>query len=500
MLLQDASPCHGLLDWALRAVLPAFPSAPIGNVFAVVNTAIGFVAIFLVARLLYRLTASMLIAAAITLALLATPVFTRSLAPAVSLAVLAVTAAGWLQLLTAAHQPSGRLKHMLLAGFFFALVPALAPAAVSACAADTPSAIGPAIRDAVSAFGPLPYALAALGLFAAWPELQRRESWLPALLAGVPLALALFVRGNAEGVAVLAAALWSLAAIGLSEIVRRAGTRAPERATVFALLALVFLLQFQRLTRADVSSLAVRDGHEAMTLAGVRRLVRLMPAVTIVDEDASTDLLFRAARVERLRKQLTVVRRERSALAAAAERGPLFALPRAQRDLQYRGVEFAADIGGSVARVQAVRNCATTAAEWQDVSAYVAGGRFALVAPVVDARGPVEMYVGSDVSLAARAAGWPPRDLRGFHVREYERARLPDLESVLRQRGIAAPSSLLTAPRVTHLELWRTPSAPNALPVALTGTPSAAVARAVGPGPALELCRWLEFTPTRIAH
>ena len=487
-----------MLDWALRAALPALASTPIGTIFTAVNTAIGLLALALIARLVYRLTASAAVAAAIAVALVATSVFERRLAPAIPLALLAASAGGWLQLLSAARRPADRTKHFVRACGCFALIPLLAPAAVFGCPAAAPPPFGAAARDAIAALGPLPYALAALGLFAAWSPLQRPEARGAALLAAVPLVLAFVIRAEAAGVAILAAAVWCLAAVGLAQILAHAGTRGPARLLAIAIVVLVPLLQWQRLSLSGVPPLVVRDGHDAVTLEAVGRLVRRLPAVTIVDEDASTQLLLRAARVERLRKQLVIVPRNPTAVATAVERGVVFAFARAQRELQYRGVEFTSDLGGSLARVQAVRPCVSTALEWQDVSASLAGARFALVAPTDAARGPVEVYLGSAVPLGARAEGWAPRDLRGFQMREYERARRPDLEAVLRQAGVDPASPILTAPRVTRLELWRTPGAPATLPLVLAAPPSAAVARAVGgPGSALELCPWLEFPPTR---
>ena len=420
LLLQESPACRGLLEWLTAATLPAFASAPIGTVLTALNSTIAFTALAVFARLLYLLSRSVAVAVAIAGAVVATGVFERTLAAAVAPAMLGLCAAGWLQLHHASDGPAQeRRRHLLTAVCLFAFMMLLSPAWLPGCRAVSS---GP-FDGFVASLGPLPFALAALGVFAALPRLQHADARVPAALAAIPLVPAILLRSAPEGTAILAAALWCLASVGLAHVFEHASPRRVSRLLWLALVLLVPVLQIERLRHSDDSPRVVRDGHETMTLDGMRRLARAMPAVTVIAEDASVELLLRAARVERMGKPLTIVPREPAAIAAASARGAVYAFTLAQRELQYRGIGFRApDIGGPLAAVDTVRECVALGGTWADVTRQLHTGRFALVAPRADVRGPVELYLGSDVSVGATARGWASRDLRGFHVRE-SRAR-----------------------------------------------------------------------------
>jgi hypothetical protein len=248
-----------------------------------------------------------------------------------------------------------------------------------------------------------------------------------------------------------------------------------------AVMVLLPLLQFQRLSLRGAAGASSSYGHGALSTDTLRRILRALPDATLVAEDASLELLVRAAS-PRLRaggQDVRVVPRRAAAVSAALAAGRIFAFPRAQLALQHQGVELSGRAMGipGVAEVQRVVDCARVGRQWSDAPTLTVAGGFALIARREDARGPVTIYLGSRENLRTAAVGWPARATRGFQVREYARAERPDLADALQAQGIPPSSGVLTAPYVVRIVMWRTPGAADVLPVALSRPPDVALAK-----------------------
>jgi hypothetical protein len=210
----------------------------------------------------------------------------------------------------------------------------------------------------------------------------------------------------------------------------------------------------------------------------MRRLLNLVPTgSTLVEEDAGTDLLLRAALSggRRPAKALAIAPLARKAVVAALTAGRVFAFPTGQRELGLRGfvIEAMTDVPGADARgmavVSATRACVQLGKTWADLSRIGANGRVALVADTDLATGPAVIYFSGTNDYTPGPDGWPPRTMPGFDLRMFDRdnpasAALTDAEAAnagLRDHPLFASS------HIARLTLFRTPHAPLALPIVL---------------------------------
>ena len=548
--LADPAACPGLLEQLSPLALRRFDGLRVGALLAWTNGAIVIAALAAFTRLAHILSGSLICAAAAAAATIATATFDRTLRPTEALAVLGLwswagvalapasadafrSAAATRQLVAAlaivpllaprlflpavalamvtaggAERRRARLLAMVTAAASVVLLmlrsfttlaptgPARLPLAGCVLPAWTSSvSVGEAIATALGDVGPFPVGLAALGIFVAAGPDRSRFGWAAIVWVVAPL----FAGGAAltAGVAVF----WCLVAIGLGEVLVEGRSSMARRLAASLLLLLLPILQHQRLAGQEPPASTMGQG--ALTAGRVSSALRALPPVTLVAEDASTDLVLRAVSSSRAvgGRPVRVSPRDAASVAVALGRGPVFAFPRGQRELQHRGVAFVSKPSpAGLAQVDGVQGCSPVDRSWKESPAVVRTSRFALVATRPDARGPLTLYFGSDAPLSASALDWTGREMRGFHPRPYSAADRAELREALISQGVPASSGVLTAPHVLRLVLWRTPAAPAVLPVALSAHPTIAIARldAASHRDGIELCPSYAFEPATI--
>ncbi len=548
--LVDPPDCSGTLDLILALMLRGLDGVSVGTLLAWINGLIAFAALAAFSCLVRALTGSLLITVACGCALIATAAFERALGPANALAVLTAVSVAAL----AAHRlasdleaaRSGRAQIVAASAAIALLAPSLIlPAAlvivwtlatlerpltgrgVAIAIAVAASAAGAAsvavylsssdlstsrtalacvwqsgsdgggtrerIAQAAADIGPFPFALAALGLFAYFSgSTKTQRNWAIAALSVLLLA-AWHATDAAETVPVVVG-FWCLVAIGLRELMAEGAARTARRVAAVIVLALLPILQVERLRQQDPSPAPSVYGYGDLSQEALWRTLRALPDVTIVAEDASTDLLLRASmsQLERSGKNLRMIPRDARAIAGALKEGRVFAFPRAQAELRNRGVQFEKSAGQAIglAEVGAVHPCSPLERRWTDAPAAAVAGGFALVASHPDGRGPVTIYLAGPGPFTATPLGWRDREKRGFHVRTYAQAELGELRDALTTQGLDPSSPVLSAAHVVRVTMWRTPGAPTVLPVTLTERPRTAIARVEEQTdrPALEVC------------
>jgi hypothetical protein len=254
------------------------------------------------------------------------------------------------------------------------------------------------LEGAVLGMGALPFGLALLGAFSGLAHSRGPAIWWGAAWAMAPVVSGAWRDGDGAALAPLWAGFWCLVAAGLGEalggvaVARAApwwhGARpaaAPATAPTAPRRQPHTVIRLNRL------------GHDRQSLQTLWQALRVMPQVTIVAEDAGTDLLFGASDVERRTgKALRIVPRDPSDVRGALTRGTVFAFPRAQLELRHRGVQFKAPAMSvpGLAEVQAVHACVPIGRGRTDVSALGNAPGIAPVARGADARGPVTIYLG----------------------------------------------------------------------------------------------------------
>jgi hypothetical protein len=304
--------------------------------------------------------------------------------------------------------------------------------------------------------------------------------------------------------------VWWLAASGLREIVSTLNSRQLSRAVGILLLVLLPALQIARFNADERDDWARPSGHEQATLRQVTAgLNSVLPGALFVEEDASVELLLRAAAFtgRRALKPFTVGSRETASVSQALRRrAAVYAFPNARKELNVRGftsapVEVAVRLpGGGRARVSGIsaitgeQPCQIVGNTWVDVAKNSADGRIALVADSETVYGPLTIFLGGATAVMPKPDGWPPRATRGFRLAVFDQhpgERSQRLADEARDLGLPADHPVLAAPFVVRLMLHRTPRAPLALPVTLgTGFPMAVAklqSESVGAG-ALRLC------------
>ncbi len=532
-LVELAPParCAGALDLLSIVTVRLWPELRVGSVFSTLQAVAITLAFGCFVELTERASGSSIIALALAATLGVSPLFGVTLAPPwtatafAACAVVALTLRAWSR--ETSHSPSTTLRASAALILAASIVPAwtvacallvvllmsrgfasnsrrarvLAAAIGAVAAASIPVSIGtsvsrvesfgqwtacvlpgPAVSraafgDVIGAAGPLVLMLSLLGAYvtALGAGLKRTATLatfvvlaiVPALGAGWPRGVAL---------APVVVGLWCLSATGMREVL----TCAPRRGTAFVtglFIAAVPLLQLSRVheQRDDVRELL---GHDRASLAGMRRLLNAVPVgSTLVEEDASADLLVRAALwgARRPTKPLAIVPLARKDVADALAAGRVFAFPTGQRELGLRGfvIEPVTNLPGAdthgIAAVSATRACVQLGRTWTDVSRTGENGRVALVADSDLARGPAVVYFSGANGYTPGPDGWPQRMMPGFGLRMFDRdnptnAALMDAEAA--EAGLR-DHPLFKSPYIARLTLFRTPHAQLALPVVL---------------------------------
>jgi hypothetical protein len=527
--ITDPSPAPGLLEWAAALAASAWPSVALAKMFAVWHGIAVVAAAGLSALAVFRFTQSLTAGLAVGLAAAASEVMVPSLAPpdVTAIAVSAATACAILG--------GGSIGPFIGLAIGAAIAPALIlPIAVLilgwrlkprfAGSSRARKAVAAMLLLAVAGgaaalslpviarAGPLTIALAVLGVFAVTSASQHaaepggRRRLILAL--GFPAAgvAAVLISGVApvRTVAPLIVGLWLLVGAGIAEII--SGSRGRQyRGGGIAIAAIFAAIQLAPRINPPPSAAEhhARLGHESLTRRRFQELLYQVPAGSaLVADDAVTDVLLRSLQssLERAHKNIRIVARTADDVAAAKEASRVFALPRAQSELQERGVRFAADPGTTVpglAEVAAIAPCDTLTTAWRPIPSAAGVSRLAMVAGTDEARGPIVVYTGGPAAIDATANAWPRLAMRGFYTRSYDRS-LPE-----RRQGLAdevandsapADAAAVSTPHVARIELWRVPGAPHALLFDLSAPATAVVATQLsrGTGP-IQLCPVFPF-------
>ena len=325
--------------------------------------------------------------------------------------------------------------------------------------------------------GPIAVALAALGLAVA---LSHAAAYVIAAVGIIILATLPASAARLEvALAPVIVAAWCAAAVGLHEIVTMMRRARQGWIAVTLLLCGLPGLELARV-RADERDDRVRPhSQERASLAAVTSLLNLVPSGSLlVEEDASIDLLLRAAVIggRRSSKPFAVVPSDHDSVARALETATVWAFPSGQHRLSLRGfaIEDRSDQRmHGLARVASARACRELGASLVDLSAEGAHGRIAVVATHELDNGPVVLYFGGATGYEPGPDDWPPRVRTGFAVTVFDRRSpanltLPEAElndTPLRQQPIAA------MPFIARIVVKRTPRSPLELPIVL-GPPS----------------------------
>lgn len=523
--LAPAARCGGALDLVSMVVLGARPALHVGTLFTTLQVVALTLAYGFLGSLVLRTSGSLAIACAVTATLAISQQFDAGLAlPASATAFAACAVAGlvlraWTEerehdrstlracaavvaaasivpawtttcgflafALVARSRASDARRRRVLTASIAAAAAVIVPVVIAAIvnqAGSSPrvtSCVLPgspisfaSLDDAVDVTGPLVLALAALGGYvAALAGGLRRTTALAsvALLTIVPSLRDVWPRDVA--LAPVLVAIWCLAGLGLREML----TRLPRRRTIASglLIAILPALQLSRVHEA-------RDdprtplGHERASLARIRQLLNVVPpGSTIVEEDASVDLLLRAASLggRQSRRPLAIVPLTRRSMLGALNVGRVFAFPAGQRDLGLRGfvLEPVAGDSGGLAAVSGTRACIELTREWTNLDATGRHGRIALVSDSPLASGPIVVYFSGTDGYTPGPDNWPSRAMPGFDLRMFDRASA-GTSAVMDSEANAVHLSghaVFAAPHVARLTLFRTPGAPAALPIVL---------------------------------
>lgn len=507
LALVAPRPCPGLPELATLALARLTPALPVALWIAWVNGVVLFVGITWVTRLAQRVCANIpigtaagfavaawtvaspsstllhgagvLLTAAVAWQALSVDRFTSRVTTWVPLAAAAAVwppsaAACALTFLFAARATRRFDRATVVAAFAIAAVAALASAvalrgaggaAIVACLAPgRPSNVVANGWGAVSAAGPYVCALAALGLMA-WR--RRVDAWLL-----VPVAL-LLPGPQQPSLSVLSVALGIAASCGLVELARacRTGPGGRFAAALLVLLAPALAWQTSRAAPPPVAD-AHTFGHDRLSFALVQRLVGpLPPDARVVSEDANTDVLLRGLRREDMTMRASDDMSEVALALSKHQR--VFALPLAQRALAQHGYRLD-DVGPGVAEVRAGAECRVVTNEWRRVEDLEATQSFTLVARTPSEAGPVVVYASFDTPPRLAPVDWPTPALRGFYTTVYDSTVAEDrarLSQDVSDDGAPADRIVRDRRYLARLELWRTPTAPMRLTVALGAQP-----------------------------
>jgi hypothetical protein len=493
--LAPPSPCPGVLELISVGLVRLQPDLRVALVFDLLRAAIVTLALAAFTAIAWRETKNIAAAIAAAAAIGLGPLFPPALAPPWEAAAFLVCAVGvWLAGPTgAAGGRSVARRSIAVAVLVVAAV--LVPAwllggttgAQSACV--VPHGLGQHAADAIAAV-PVWLGPAALGLalFGAFVELSRSPLRMTALIAAAAIAsvvlLAALRLSAPVALAPALVVLWWFAASGLNQVAQSMGRGVVARVGAVAMVLLLPALAASRRGTDERDDQVRSRGHEHQTLRGMTRILNLVPNATFVEEDATVDVLLRAASFggRRRTKPITVVAPTADAVARTLASQTVYAFPWRQDEFSLRGFvvdPFSALHGGAdgahalegVAAITGRRRCQAVEPAWADFSG--TADRIAVTADSVAARGPAVILLGGKTAGDPRPDGWPPRTVRGFGFFRFDqltRAGTERLIAEARATGLPPTHPLLDQPFVLRLNLHRTPRAPLVLPVVLGGS------------------------------
>ncbi len=559
-LLSDPSGCPGLVDWLLIVVLRSVPTMAIGSLLWWTHAAMVLAATTGFWILVRRQGAHPLVAAGLAAGFAFTLPFAFALTPT---PVGAYAAATLVLCCIRPHAPPAWSSASLLSTMGLALFALMAPAmalpagvaagllvwidrrgtgvtrrAAAAIAAAMATVIAPSLlmaavpgppplveatvpvlgcvpalltggatafgdgyRLVLDSTGPLVLTLALFGAFADRTRAGDPRVWVIAALAAVSLLIS--SEGDSGAAAPALVSAWVLAAAGVGALARASLARGARPVAAWTLGLAIPLLTWAATSRQPVDPDETPLGHESLSRTSFARLLGTLPDKSaLVEEDAVSELLLRSLDGwwQATGKDLALVPRDADAIRAALRTRGVYALPRAQRSLQHRGVRLSDGglLANGAATVLSSTPCAALAGSWMALPDADGLRGFAVVAGAKPARGPFLIYAGGHAALDPAPADWPPRTRRGFFAEgfttatEDERARLGE---ALARDGAPADRPVMESPFVVRLELWRTPDAPLALAVAVSSPVSYVLARTVGGpvAPRTRLCASFPF-------
>lgn len=491
--LLPANACAALTDLLAVGAVRQWPGVPIGDVLTWLRVVVVAVVVVAFGAWMFAIASDALVAIVVTIAFALGPWLVRGLAPpsaaaAIALWTIAALFVWW--------------KHE---GQFRADVSAILAIVAVVCVADVAALVGfvPALsrsstvwsclvpaanvaryQDILTAIATaVPadvLALAALGAFA---ESIAGGVVRVLTLVGVVIAASALTSARADVAATpMILAAWSTAAIGLRELLAFTGRGARGALATLLIVVAIPVLQAGRTLHDDRDDIAVASGHEKVSLAAMTSILNVLPPdAQIVEEDASIDLLLRAALIggRRQTKPFSVVERRNTDVEAALQRGPVFAFPFGQAVLALRG--FAIDRGpvAGIAAISGRRACVRLTSAWADLAGVTKSGRIALSVDVEAARGPVVLYVAGSTDYVPGAENWRPRVHAGFELMQFSRgtsASAERLQAEAREAGLVG-NPVFDYPYVNRVIVRRSASGPLELPIALGPARPAAVGR-----------------------
>ncbi len=338
--------------------------------------------------------------------------------------------------------------------------------------------LGGALARAASTIGPYVCALAALGAFTC--ARRNRLARAGALLAFVLLLTALDETTGASSIGVV---IWLAASVGLIEILRMCRPSIGGRLAAMIFVVLVPLLQWQDWWTSRPQTRAADYGHERLSLDALVDAIDELPAdAALATEDASTHVLLRAARARANARVPPAVGRDAAALRTALATRTVFAMPRAQAELQDWGFRLEDTQTPGLARVSFGGECRAIGDTWRPVDDLESATAWALVARTPSEAGPVVVYAGFDARPHLETIDWPPAALRGLWPSLYVMSSAVDraeLQRVMKDDDVPVDRQSIAAPFVGRLRLWRTPDAPARLSLSLGAAPRQIIARVV---------------------
>ena len=544
--LADPISCPGLIDLLAIIAIRTWRDVPLASILAAGNVAMLLSALVLLARTIHTITSSFIITLAITLLAAASTLFAFALTPSPA-AAFAMAIAAWMVILRSRGDVASITRARVALGFLALLaatvVPFVIPAAMLAVALGwrfgrVHAVLAPAVvlapalivqialpeapstvpltylhscvvplgglsalweagrsLGSVLAANPLVTALAMLGL-ASLKRLPRdiARSLLPLALIGF-WGVMISPQQPAWTVTPFVIAFLILTANGLAEVWAAVGQTVGGRVGAAALSALLVVLEMTS-TNAHRDANPTRDGHDRLSLTMMGALVGALPrGAALVQEDAITDLLTRAlpSRV-RAADRFHRVPQQTAAIAEALSTTRVFALPRAQRVLQFAGLEMIEAVPAvpGLAEVRQAHACASLGGEPAALDPILGKRQFGLVADDRRSRDHVVIVLSADVPLPAGPVGWPADRAADIQGRMFDltlqgdRRDFADEIERFRLSSWSRPNTRYA----TRIEIWREPGAPLVLPIALGDMADASVARVLGSSPrqSLMLC------------
>jgi hypothetical protein len=493
--LADPSACRGVLDVIAYTSLAMGPYVSVGTVLRTLDTIVVVGAIAGLTELFLRTTGSYAVSAAVAIAVGLSPLFPPTVGTPQAAGVCgACVAAALIAMREDDAGSRGWLRPAVQVIALLGVATLIAPVWCGGAADLSMRGSAGLGHATVWALGPLAIGLAVLGAFVRSRSHHTADHYRVGVAAALTVMLTIGgVRPEAASVPMVLIGWW-LVAIGLHETIIAIGWQRAGRIGCVILLVAVPALQAARRTADERDDRVRPNGQPQLTLQRARAFLNVIDVnASIVEEDASMDLLLRAALVNRRQAtpRFSVIARDPDVVAAALARGPVYAFPRGQLELGLRGFvmrpvttvarrrDRAQEQISGLARITERGACYAIGNDWAAIGQVSASGRIAVVAASDAAVGPVELRFGGPSIATPSPDGWSPRMMRGFHARTYDRRRPADAELLATEaHASGAPSDrVLSSPFVLTLYLYRTPRGPLALPVTLGAAFPLGVAR-----------------------